>query len=80
LFPVFNGPIYKGILPNISILRFQEETNSNLYVKSILSKFRERRVEEVYSKYPSKKLLMCPYVFCLLSRNVVRIYKASLEV
>jgi len=39
----------------ISVLGFQEETNSNLYVKSILSQFRERREEEVSIFQVSKK-------------------------
>jgi hypothetical protein len=39
----------------MSVLGFQEETNSNLYVKSILSQFRERREEEVRIVQVSKK-------------------------
>jgi len=43
----------KEYLP-ISALCFKEGKKSNLYVKSILSQFRERREEEVYSQYPTK--------------------------
>jgi hypothetical protein len=42
----------------ISIRYLQGETNFKLYVKSILSQFRERREEEVYSKYPKKNANM----------------------